>query len=102
MSSIQGSDIKKVVVACDAGMGSSVLLTSQLKKTLSPYGVTVEHSPVDRIPDGTDVVLCHSGLLARARARVPGTVVVGFQMFLGDPAFANLEKVIRDGGTLVD
>ncbi|MEE2041671.1 PTS lactose transporter subunit IIB [Nocardiopsis sp. CT-R113] len=102
MSSIQGSDIKRVVVACDAGMGSSVLLTSQLKKSLSPHGVTVEHSAVDRIPDGADVVLCQAGLVARAKARVPDTVVVGFQMFLGDPAFARLEQVIRDGDTLAD
>ncbi|GAA1004671.1 MULTISPECIES: PTS lactose transporter subunit IIB [Nocardiopsidaceae] len=102
MSSIQGSDIKKVVVACDAGMGSSVLLTSQLKKTLSPHGVTVEHSAVDRIPDTADVVLCQAGLVARAKTRVPDTVVVGFQMFLGDPAFARLEQAIRNGETLAD
>ncbi|MFD3684461.1 PTS lactose transporter subunit IIB [Nocardiopsis sp. NPDC058631] len=102
MSSIQGSDIKRVVVACDAGMGSSVLLTSQLKKSLSPHGVTVEHSGVDRIPEGADVVLCQAGLVARAKARVPDTVVVGFQMFLGDPAFARLEQAIKDGSTLAD
>ncbi|GAA1469336.1 PTS lactose transporter subunit IIB [Nocardiopsis exhalans] len=102
MATIEGSDIKKVVVACDAGMGSSVLLTTQLKKTLSPYGVTVEHSPVDRIPDDADLVLCHSGLVDRARHRVDDTVVVAFQMFLGDPAFARVEAAIRDGGTLAD
>lgn len=100
MNSIEGSDVKKVVVACDAGMGSSVLLTTQLKGTLSRYGVTVEHSPVDRIPQDADVVLCQTGLVDRARKRVPDTVVVGFQMFLGDPAFARLEQAIRDGGTL--
>ncbi|WP_017585682.1 PTS lactose transporter subunit IIB [Nocardiopsis ganjiahuensis] len=102
MASIEGSAVKKVVVACDAGMGSSVLLTSQLKKTLSPYGVGVEHSPVDRIPEDADLVLCHSGLVDRARHRVKDTVVVGFQMFLGDPVFAQVEAAIRDGGTLAD
>ena len=102
MASIEGSAVKKVVVACDAGMGSSVLLTSQLKKTLSPYGVTVEHSPVDRIPEDADLVLCHSGLVDRARHRVSDTVVVGFQMFLGDPVFTQVEAAIRDGGTLAD
>ncbi|WP_435107979.1 PTS lactose transporter subunit IIB [Nocardiopsis synnemataformans] len=102
MSSIEGSAIKKVVVACDAGMGSSVLLTSQLSKTLSPHGVTVEHSPVDRIPEGADVVLCHTGLVDRARTRVPGTVVISFQMFLGDPAFARLEQAVKNGSTLAE
>ncbi|MBB6173110.1 PTS system mannitol-specific IIB component [Nocardiopsis mwathae] len=102
MSTIHGSDIKKVIVACDAGMGSSVLLTTQLSRALAAYGVSVEHSPVDRVPDDADVVLCHSGLAERARGRVPGTVVVPFQMYLGDPAFTRLEETIRDGGTLAD
>ncbi|CAL9518529.1 PTS system mannitol-specific EIICB component [Nocardiopsis dassonvillei] len=102
MSSIQGSDVKKVVVACDAGMGSSVLLTTQLKGSLGKYGVAVEHAPVDRIPEDADLVLTQEGLAARARTRVPGTVVKGFRMFLGDPVFAEVENAIRDGGTLAD
>ena len=102
MATIEGSAVKKVVVACDAGMGSSVLLTTQLKKTLAPYDVTVEHAPVDRVPDDADLVLCHAGLVGRARTRVPDTVVIGFQMFLGDPVFTKVEAAIRDGGTLGD
>ncbi|RKS05885.1 PTS system mannitol-specific IIB component [Nocardiopsis sp. Huas11] len=102
MTTIQGSDIRKVVVACDAGMGSSVMLTSQLQRTLKPYGVTVEHAQVDRVPADADVVLCHSGLLSRARGNLPGKVVVGFQMFMGDPAFARLESAVKEGGPLAD
>lgn len=101
MTSIDGKDVKRVVVACEAGMGSSVLLTSQLKRQLSPYGVTVGHSPVNRLTDDdADVVLCHQGLLARARQAAPNTVVIPFQMFMGDPAFATLEAAVRDGGAL--
>ena len=32
MATINGTAVKKVVVACDAGMGSSVMLASQLKR----------------------------------------------------------------------
>ena len=71
MTTIQGSQIKRVVVACEAGMGSSVLLTNQLGARLASHDVTVEHSPVNRLTDETaDVVLCHSGLAARALAAV--------------------------------
>ena len=100
MAEISGKDIKKLTVACDAGMGSSVMLTTQMKKRLGKYGVTVEHSAVADIPADTQVVLCHKGLAARARAVVPDAVIVPFQVFLGDPAFAKLEKAIKDGGTL--
>jgi galactose PTS system EIIB component len=34
MPSIDGKDITRVVVACEAGMGSSVLLTTQLGQRL--------------------------------------------------------------------
>lgn len=97
MSSINGSDVKKVVIACDAGMGSSALLKTQLTKQLKPYGVTVEHTAVNSIPGDADVVLTQAGLADRARKSAPDTPVVPFQMFLGDPAFTKLEAAIKDG-----
>lgn len=98
--SIDGKEIKSVVVACDAGMGSSVMLTSQLKKRLGKYGVAVSHTSVAQIPQDAQVVICHAGLAARARSTAPSAVVVPFQVFMGDPAFDRVEAAIRDGGTL--
>ena len=101
MASIEGNEIQTVVVACEAGMGSSVMLTSQLSQRLAPHGVKVEHSPVNRLTDDTaDVVLCQQGLSSRARQAAPNTVVLPFAMFMGDPAFDRLEAAIRDGSTL--
>lgn len=101
MTTIQGSAVKHVVVACEAGMGSSVLLTNQLAAKLKPYGVEVSHSPVNRLADDTgDVVLCHAGLADRARQAAPGTPVLAFNLFMGDPVFDQLEAAIRDGGDL--
>lgn len=102
MTTIDGSQIKKIVVACDAGMGSSVMLTSQLSKTLKKYSVAVAHSPVNSIPSDADLVLCQKSLVGRARKSAPDKVVLGFQMFLGDPLFAKVEKAIKDGGSLGD
>src|ERR1700749_4299469 len=100
MTTINGSDVKKVVVACDAGMGSSVMLAAQLSKSLKKYSVRVEHTPVNDIPADADVVLCQEGLLARARKSAPDKVILGFQLFLGDPLFGRVEQAIRDGGQL--
>lgn len=100
MSSIEGSAIKKVVIACDAGMGSSVMVASQLAKRLKPYQVSVTHTPVNDIPADADVVLCQSTLLARAKKGAAEKVVIGFQSFLGDPVFDQVEAAIRDGGPL--
>jgi mannitol-specific phosphotransferase system IIBC component len=100
MPQVNGRDVKKVTIACDAGMGSSVMVASTMKKKLKKYDVTVEHTPVNSIPADTQVVLCHAGLADRARSIAPNAVIVPFNVFMGDPAFAKVESAIKDGGVL--
>jgi mannitol-specific phosphotransferase system IIBC component len=100
MATIDGSSIKKLIVACDAGMGSSVMLASTLKKQLAKSGVIVEHSAVAHIPSDADVVVTQTGLADRARHVVPEIPVIPFQLFLGDPAVARLVKAIQNGETI--
>jgi mannitol-specific phosphotransferase system IIBC component len=100
MPSIDASDVHKVVVACDAGMGSSVMLASSVRKRLAKTDIQVEHTPVAQIPDDADVVLCHLGLADRARRTAPGKVVVPFQLFLGDPTVDKVLKTLVGGGTI--
>jgi mannitol-specific phosphotransferase system IIBC component len=100
MSSINGAQIRKIVVACDAGMGSSVMLASQLRRQLEPYSVSVEHTPVNSVPADADVVVCHAGLAERARVSAPNTVIVLFQLFVGDPRVAALVAAIKRGEPL--
>jgi PTS system mannitol-specific IIB component len=100
MATIDGSKIKKLIVACDAGMGSSVMLASTLKKQLAKSGVTVDHSSVAEIPKDADVVVTQAGLANRARGVVPDVPVVPFNLFLGDPAVTRIVKAILDGSTI--
>jgi mannitol-specific phosphotransferase system IIBC component len=100
MASIQGSDVRKVVVACEAGMGSSVLLVTQLRDRLKGTDVEVVHSAVSQIPDDADVIVSHRGLEATARTMAPEKVVVTFDMFLGDPAFDRVVGAIKEGKPL--
>jgi PTS system mannitol-specific IIB component len=102
MRAIVGSKIRKIVVACDAGMGSSVMLASQLSARLARYSVTVTHSPINSIPSDADLVLCQQRLVDRARHAAPGVVVLGFQMFLGDPLFLHVEEAIKSGAEIRD
>ncbi|SDI38047.1 PTS system, mannitol-specific IIC component [Actinokineospora alba] len=97
---IEGKGVTGIVVACDAGMGSSVMLAGQLTKRLKPYGVSVTHKSINEIPAGTELVLTHTDLAARARQVAPGAVVVEFTSFLGDPAFDRVEAAIREGGEI--
>jgi mannitol-specific phosphotransferase system IIBC component len=97
---MNGKDVKKLVVACDAGMGSSVMLASQLRRELKKHSVEVEHTPVNSIPGDADVVVCHAGLGARAKASAPEKPIVTFQVFLGDPAVTRLVTAIKNGSEI--
>lgn len=99
MPSIDAADVRKLVIACDAGMGSSVMLASTVRKQLRGTAVDVEHTPVDHIPDDADVVLVHAGLADRARG-TGSRVVVPFELFIGDPAVTAVVKAIKDGGRI--
>ncbi|AXT84479.1 PTS lactose transporter subunit IIB [Aeromicrobium sp. A1-2] len=97
-NTIDANAVRKLIVACDAGMGSSVMLASTLRGQLKKTNITVEHTPVGAIPDDADVVVCHKSLAERARSSAPGKPVVTFQVFLGDPAVTALVKTLKDGG----
>jgi mannitol-specific phosphotransferase system IIBC component len=100
MARINGADVHKVVLACEAGMGSSVLLVTQLRQRLAESSVEVGHTPVGRIPPDADVIMCHRGLEGTARKVAPDKVVVAFDLFLGDPAFDRVVEAIKEGGWL--
>ncbi|GAA5066367.1 mannitol-specific phosphotransferase system IIBC component [Thermocatellispora tengchongensis] len=100
MASMDSKDIKKIVIACDAGMGSSVMLASTVRKQLKGHGIEVVHTPVNSIPADADLVLCHVGLAERARKTAPDKPLVPFQVFIGDPAVTKVVNAIKKGGTV--
>lgn len=100
MTEIAAADVRHIVLACEAGMGSSALVVSQLKRQLAGLPVTIEHTAVGRIPPTADLVLCHRSLAERARQVVPGHVVVPFDTFIGDPALARVVAALRGGATI--
>ncbi len=72
--------VETIVFACDAGMGTSAMGATRLKKLLAEKGMTdikVEHRSVDDIPRGTSVAICQKNLVDRVKASNPGTLVFG-------------------------
>ena len=89
------ASLTRLVIACDAGMGSSVMVASTMKKKLAPYGVEVIHTPIDSIPSDATVVLTQEGLAERAHAKVPQAAVVPFKNYVGDPVFTEVEEKVK-------
>jgi mannitol-specific phosphotransferase system IIBC component len=103
--SISASQVKTIILACEAGMGSSLMSVNALKKKLKKAnvnGVTVIHKPARAIPDDAQVVIVHKGLAKVVRNKVPDAVVVTFSQFLNDPAFDRVVAAFTENGEIVD
>ena len=97
--SIEAADVKLIVFACEAGMGSSVMGANQLRKLVKKAGVAAEvvHCPVGQLDDRADIVVVHKGLASQAKSRLPSTVIIPFTMFMNDPAVTGLVKQLAAG-----
>lgn len=64
--------IKKIIFACDAGMGSSVMGVSMMKAKLSEamLNIDIEHSAVKDIPESADAVITSRSLEDRVKSTI--------------------------------
>ncbi len=101
--SVPAASVKKVIIACEAGMGSSLMAANKLKGLLKKAGlnVKVEHSPVRAIPQDAQVVFCHEGLAGMARDKAPWAVCFPFKNFASIPGFDQLVTTLKSGGEVV-
>lgn len=93
----QKKTVSKIVVACDAGMGSSAMGAGQLKKKVEKAGLDIEvtYSSVDEVPLDTDIVICHENLIPRAKSRVPNAEHIGIKDFLNNPIYDTLIERLK-------
>lgn len=90
---IDMSNIKKIVFACDAGMGSSAMGATVLRKKLATAGlehINVIHSPVSSIPSDAQVVVTHHELGERAAHSNPNAKLILIKNFLAAPEYDEL------------
>ena len=83
----KADDIKKIVFACDAGMGSSAMGATKFRNRIKPLnlGITVTNTSVDNVPADADVVVCQYILQDRAVKSAPQARLVAIGNFLQDP-----------------
>jgi PTS system mannitol-specific IIC component len=71
---------ESIYFACDAGMGTSAMGASKLRKMLKEAGITeikVEHVAVDAIPSSAQLVICQKSLVDRAKQTCPSAGIFG-------------------------
>lgn len=82
------SGIRKIVFACDAGMGSSAMGATKFRNRVKAQrpDLIVINTSVDTIPTDCDIAVVQVTLAERARKSVPNAHLVTINNFLADPA----------------
>ncbi len=91
--------IERIVFACDAGMGSSAMGASVLRKKVHEAGftdVTVVNKAISNLGDDQDVVVTHQDLTERARQRSGSAVHVSVDNFMGSPRYDEIVELVRE------
>ena len=89
-ANVDVKSVKKIVFACDAGMGSSAMGATMLRNKLKDAGITgieVIHHPVSEIPGDCQIVVTHHELSGRASQRAPQARIIPIRNFMGAPEY---------------
>lgn len=91
-------DVKKIVVACDAGMGSSAMAATTLKRKLKNAGVDIEvmHASIEDIPSDADIVITHVTLAERAKVKCMTAELITIDQFVGNPIYDELTTRLKN------
>ena len=98
-SSAGAGPVNSIVFACDAGMGSSAMGASVLRKKVHDAGfpgVTVVNKAIANLHDDVDLVVTHRDLTDRARHQSPSAVHVSVENFMGSPRYDEIVELVRE------
>jgi PTS system mannitol-specific IIC component len=90
--------IRKIVFACDAGMGSSAMGASVLRNKLKKAGfedVSVVNVAIANLNDTYDLVVTHQDLTLRAIDKTPSAQHVSVQNFMNSPKYDAIVEEVK-------
>jgi len=101
---IDAKDINEIVVACEAGIGSSLMTVNAMKKKLQAAKldhIKIFHKAVTNLDPSTKFIICHEGVRKSVKSKAPEAVVLCFKFFFNDPLFDKLVADIKEGKEIV-
>ena len=91
--------IHAIVFACDAGMGSSAMGASVLRRKIQSAGfgdVKVSNAAISNLTDTYDLVVSHRDLTDRARQRTPSALHVSVDDFMASPRYDEIVGTLAE------
>lgn len=93
--------VNKIVFACDAGMGSSAMGASLLRKKVksADLDVSVTNTAISNLPGDAQVVITQEELTPRAKEKLPNAYHISVDNFLSSPEYDKLIDSLQNGVT---
>ncbi|GGH84755.1 PTS system mannitol-specific IIC component [Pullulanibacillus pueri] len=103
-TALTAENVDKIVFACDAGMGSSAMGASILRKKVKEAGLDIEvtNTSINNLPSDADVVVTHKDLTDRAKVKLPEATHISVENFLGSPKYDELIADLKGEGELTE
>ncbi|SDI29799.1 PTS mannitol transporter subunit IICBA [Alteribacillus bidgolensis] len=94
-------DVNKIVFACDAGMGSSAMGASLLRKKVKGAGLdaAVTNTSISNLPADAEIVITQEELTNRAKNKLPDAYHISVDNFLSSPEYDKLIAGMQGGVT---
>ena len=95
----RSTEIRKIIFACDAGMGSSAMGATKFRNRIKNDrpDISVSNTSVDNIPQDCDIAVVQTTLAARAKKAAPNAQLITIGNFLVDPALDALYVQLTTG-----
>ena len=96
---LEKTNVKKIIFACDAGMGSSAMGATKFRNRIKAQRpeIVVKNTSVDNIPADCDIAVVQTTLADRAKKSAPQAQLVTIGNFLADPALDALYVQLTTG-----
>lgn len=94
--------VKKIIVACDAGMGSSAMGAGVLSKKVKDAGlnISVTNLAINNLPTDVDIVITHRDLTDRAKQHAPNAHHISLTNFLDSDLYNRLVESLIEKQTV--
>ena len=95
----RSTEIRKIIFACDAGMGSSAMGATKFRNRIKNDrpDISISNTSVDNIPQDCDIAVVQTTLAARAKKAAPNAQLITIGNFLADPALDALYVQLTTG-----
>lgn len=89
--------LKKIFVSCDAGMGSSAMGASMLRKKVKEAGLPIDvaNCAINDLPEDARLVITHQDLTLRAKQHVPNAIHLSLTNFLDNKFYDSLVNKLK-------